>query len=102
MTFGELRRDADGSSFVEQHSMITMSWMEAKAVALLLVLNVAAHEHENGAIRLHPAIIPPSLTTEEGALPLTELADIFVSRFVQDVEKRKAESAKNGEEAEGD
>src|ERR1700730_1191495 len=48
MTFGELDQPHEKEPFVEQHTAMTLPWMQAKITALLLAINVAAHEKKFG------------------------------------------------------
>jgi len=64
MTFGILDQSAlpkGGTPAVDQHTAISMSWVEAKLLIYFLQLHIAGHEKENGKIRIPDNALPPEL-----------------------------------------
>jgi hypothetical protein len=51
---------------IEQHTAITIPWLQAKLLAYYLQLHVAIHEVENGKIAVPDALIPPPPTPPQG------------------------------------
>ncbi len=72
--FGEL--DQSGSEIcIEQHSSVTIPWAQAKLLIYYLLGNVAAHELENGKIRIRSDLVPapiPPLTPEQEKQPIAK------------------------------
>jgi len=56
--FGETDQQL-GPMVVVQHTAMSLSWPQVKIVAYFLRAYLAAHEAQNGRIKIHPGIIPP-------------------------------------------
>lgn len=54
--FGELSARGEG---VDWHTSITLPWAQAKLMAYYLAINIAAHEMDEGPIRIPESMIPP-------------------------------------------
>ena len=62
MVFGILDQSSiakGGSLAVDQHTAISLSWIEVKLLIFFLQLHVAGHEKENGKIKIPANAIPP-------------------------------------------
>jgi hypothetical protein len=59
----QIRRGADGAQVLEQHTGLTLSWLQAKQLLVSLSVDVCAHEAQHGPIpvpaALLPQVIPP-------------------------------------------
>jgi hypothetical protein len=54
--------DQWGGKFeIEQHTAVTVSWMEAKLILFFISFHVAAYEAENGKIKIPTSGLPPEL-----------------------------------------
>ena len=58
--FGEMTKYTP-PAVVEQHTAVTVSWLQAKVMAIFLCINVDMHERQNGAIRIQKEILGPAL-----------------------------------------
>ncbi len=56
---------SSGSEAIEQHTAITLAWVQVKLAIYFLQINVAAYEIENGPIRM-PAVLTPPPFPDEG------------------------------------
>ncbi len=56
--FGELNQSG-GKLIVDQHTSVSMSWMQAKVMSYFLRLFIAFYEIDNGTIRIPPPVLPP-------------------------------------------
>ena len=79
-TFGEYVQRYGKEAIVEQHTAITMSWLEAKLAVIFLALNVAAHEKKFGPLSIPDAVLPPQFKGEEAKLALTRLLALIEDR----------------------
>lgn len=70
MIFGELDQRG-GKVAVDQHTSVTLSWLQAKLLNFFLEINLAVHELEHGKIKIPKNLLPPV-----PAPPLGELADV--------------------------
>lgn len=48
-----------GKITIEQHTSVTMSWVQAKLLSFFLNVNLVAHEAENGKIKIPSKMLPP-------------------------------------------
>ena len=67
LLFGELDQST-GKDLIELHTAITVPWTTAKLMLYFLQLYIAAHELEEGKIRINPRVFPaqpPPLTPEQ-------------------------------------
>ena len=64
MVFGELSQTG-GRVKIEQHTSITISWIEAKLLIYFLQIQIAGHELQHGKIRLPKNVLP----AEPGPVP---------------------------------
>jgi hypothetical protein len=46
-------------SCIEQHTAVSLSWLQAKIAAYFLVVNILIHQAQIGAINVPPAVLPP-------------------------------------------
>jgi len=65
MIFGELDQSQPGG-LVEQHTAVSVSWIQAKLLSYFLNLHVEAHELVNGKIRVPDEVLPPEPVTPSG------------------------------------
>jgi hypothetical protein len=81
--FGEL--DLSGPKpVIEQHTAITVSWVEAKLLAYFLQIQIAAHELENGKVQIPTKLLPPDPTVStEG--PFKEIGTKLYRQFISGV-----------------
>lgn len=71
LVFGQLDLST-GTPNVEQHTAITIPWLQAKLLHYFLGLNVALFEYQNGKIKIPLGLLPPApppLTPEQEADP---------------------------------
>ena len=50
---------AGGKTIVEQHTAVSLPWMQAKVLAYWLRVNIEFYEINNGKIPVHPSVLPP-------------------------------------------
>lgn len=78
LVFGQLDHS---TSQVEQHTAITVSWLQSKLMLYYLTLNVAGYELQYGKISIPPDVMPanvPPLTPEQEKDPrYVKLYDLF-------------------------
>lgn len=67
MTFGELDV-RKGNVIIEQHTAISITWLQAKIMLYFLGLQIAVHEMANGTIRIPKEVFPPEPTPPSGDL----------------------------------
>ena len=60
MVFGELDQSDENHTFVQQHTAVTVPWIQAKLMAYYIELNLAIHEADFGTIRIPDSMIPPA------------------------------------------
>jgi hypothetical protein len=58
LIFGQLNQ-AKGTSVVEQHTAMSVSWLEAKLLAYFLTVNLVLHQTQNGEVKVPASVIPP-------------------------------------------
>jgi hypothetical protein len=58
LIFGELDQSG-GKVTIEQHTSITLSWVQAKVMSYFLQANIAAYESVNGKIKILSDVVPP-------------------------------------------
>jgi len=59
LIFGEVDNDPkDGTTFVEQHTSISVPWLQAKLMNYYLTLQVGVYEMTHGEISVPQALIP--------------------------------------------
>ena|ERR1039458_42906 len=82
IVFGELAQPIGKKAFVEQHTSVTLSWLEAKIAALFLCMNVAMHENKFGTLDIPSGTLPADFmrTSEELKLPLMKLMELVAVR----------------------
>jgi hypothetical protein len=86
MVFGEidLRRQ-----LVEQHTAITIPWVQAKILSYYLGIFIAQHEAQSGKVTIPASVLPPLIPIPDGATPkmraIYELAQDLHHRLVADV-----------------
>ena len=56
--FGELNQSG-GKTTVEQHTAVTVSWVQAKLFAYYLQVNIAFYELQHGKIAIPKETLPP-------------------------------------------
>lgn len=71
LIFGELMSEGD-KPVIEQHTTITLPWVQAKILAGYLWLNVFSHERLHGEIKV-PEAFYPSLPTAPPGTPKEEV-----------------------------
>jgi hypothetical protein len=59
LIFGEIDYDKSGALFVEQHTSITMAWLQAKLLNYFLTLQLGVYEMSHGKIPVPPGVMPP-------------------------------------------
>lgn len=58
LIFGELDQ-SKGPSAVQQHTAISVSWLQAKLLAYFLAVNVTLHQAQNGNVQVPVSVLPP-------------------------------------------
>ncbi|MGA3086864.1 MAG: DUF3467 domain-containing protein [Thermodesulfobacteriota bacterium] len=76
LIFGILDQQG-GKPAIEQHTQVNLSWPEAKLVSFLLQFQIAAHEIENGKIKIPSRAFPP----EPPPIPKELESDPLVKKF---------------------
>src|SRR5271163_1783555 len=66
LVFGELSGMKEG---VDWHTSITLPWATAKLMSYYLAINLAAHELDNGIIRVPKAMLPVITSLPSDATP---------------------------------
>jgi hypothetical protein len=79
-------------AIIEQRGVITVPWLQAKAMALFLALNVAAHEETDGPIRIPSTLLGPALKSIEDR-------HITLEQIFGEIIKTKANSTISSSEA---
>ncbi len=67
MVFGELDV-RDGEAVVQQHTAMTVGWVQAKLMIYFLSLQLYVHELTQGKIAIPPGAMPPEPTPPTGEL----------------------------------
>lgn len=82
IVFGELVQPLGKKAFIEQHTSVTLSWLEAKIAALFLAMNVAMHEKNFGTLNIPNGTLPADFmrASEELKLPLMKLMELIAVR----------------------
>jgi hypothetical protein len=82
IVFGELVQPIGKTPYVEQHTAMTLSWLEAKIAAVFLSMNVAIHEKRFGTLNIPNGTMPADFrrTSEELQLPLMKLMELVAVR----------------------
>jgi hypothetical protein len=86
MIFGQLEQGG-GKVRIEQHTAVTIPWMQAKLMSHLLNFNLAVYEAEYGKVaipdRLLPVMLPlPENTNDPKARAQLELATKLRDEFI--------------------
>jgi hypothetical protein len=74
IVFGELSQTA-AKAVVEQHTSITISWLQAKMLDFYLRVQIAAHELEDGKIQVPERVLPPEPPPLPPDIPNREAAE---------------------------
>jgi hypothetical protein len=90
--FGELDQRQLPNT-IEQHTSMSVSWLQAKLMAYFLEANLAIHEADYGTIRVPPNVIPPRPDPSMPAIENNELAKA-VMEYLGFVHKRLFGEAK--------
>ncbi len=73
LTFGELDNDPkDGSMFVEQHTAISVPWLQAKLMSYYLTLQIGAYEMSHGEIIVPEALVPSEVSLDPNSDEATQ------------------------------
>jgi hypothetical protein len=92
IVFGELARPRGGTDVqIEQHTSVTLSWLQAKLMAVFLLLNVNQYEASNGAIRVPRVVLPPHITDEESTLLALEMMTLAIQRTTEQVDTKNTD-----------
>ena len=75
IVFGELDQ-SKGPSAVEQHTGITLSWMEAKIAAYFIALHILAYQAKNGLIQIPNSVMPPRPDPEDPTVVGAQAKDL--------------------------
>ena len=92
MTFGELDV-RKGDVIIEQHTAMTVTWLQAKLMLYFLGLQVAVHEMSSGPIRIPKEIFPPDPTPPSGDLENDPIALKVYEYIKEERDKLLAASA---------
>jgi hypothetical protein len=96
MVFGELDQST-GTTIVDQHTAISVSWRQAKLLAYYVGVNLIIHEADNGPVYLPPSVIPapfdPALVADTPRLvPVWELLAAMHKRFFPEYYPRQTQA----------
>ncbi|HEY4901438.1 MAG TPA: DUF3467 domain-containing protein [Terriglobales bacterium] len=67
MVFGELDM-SEGGAIVQQHTAMTVAWVQAKLMQYFLTLQLGVYEMTHGKIPVPDGILPPEPTPPTGEL----------------------------------
>jgi hypothetical protein len=84
-SFGEMQRTPQGA-FVEYHTAVSMSWLEAKLTAIYLIVNMANYEREHGTVKIPSVVRPAFISEENGNQSLDEILKSLNANFAKYVE----------------
>jgi hypothetical protein len=87
LVFGQLDQPQEHHPVIEQHTAITMPWMQVKLMAYYLLLNLLMYESENGDIKIPPRLLPP----EPPPLDPEQEKDPHVKEAHESAKKMRAE-----------
>jgi hypothetical protein len=62
LIFGELDQRTDPAT-INQHTSVSIPWIQVKLLSYLLQANMALYENRNGPIRIPPEVVPPAPQT---------------------------------------
>jgi len=79
LLFSEFQQPLGEMAFIQQHTAITIPWVQVKLLTLMLQLNIIAHEAENGTISVPAHILPPI------APPGPEITDPQIRAMLENV-----------------
>lgn len=87
--FGELAQ-SEGKSYVEQHTSVTIPWIQVKLLSYFLQVNLLGYESLHGKIKIPEELIPqvvtkPSTETDPKVLAIFELISKLREQFVSDL-----------------
>ena len=90
LVFGELDWPKGGNVVVQQHTAMTLSWLQAKIFQYFLTLNLALYEMQHGKIKVPAAVMPPEaqpptgdLANDPAALKFYEFVKATREQFVE-------------------
>lgn len=72
IVFGELMSE-DGKPVIEQHTVVSMPWTQAKMLAAYLFMNIFGHEQRNGVVEM-PETLLPDIPEARPGIPEDQLA----------------------------
>lgn len=86
MVFGEIDL---GKQLVEQHTSVTIPWVQAKIIAYYLAVFIAQQEAVNGKIRIPAGVLPDLVAVPDDAppalRPVFEMAQTLHHKLVEDI-----------------
>jgi hypothetical protein len=85
MIFGQLDQ-AKGPNVVRQHTGMAVSWLEAKVLHHFLEINLAAHEAEQGQIKVPRSVLPPPI--KPVGPEVSDPAVIAINKKVREIRDR--------------
>ncbi len=86
MTFGQfLPTERGDQTYLEQHTSMSVSWLEAKLAALFLVTNIALHEAQFGVIRIPPNARPEFFPKELGDKSIQHSLPALCEQLIRDI-----------------
>ena len=90
LLFSELQQPSGEPAFIQQHTAITIPWLQAKLLMLWLRLNIVAQEATHGKILVPPQLLPsisppgPEITDAQARAVAETVYNIF-QQFVTDM-----------------
>ncbi len=85
LIFGELDNDPkDGSAFVEQHTAISVPWLQAKLMNYYLTLQVGAYEMMHGEVPVPESLMPVEYPLDPNADEATRKMHDFIENTRRD------------------
>jgi hypothetical protein len=79
LLFSQFQQPPGETAFIQQHTAITIPWVQVKLLTLLLQLNIITHEAVNGKITVPAYILPPI------SPPGPEVTDPQIRAMLEDV-----------------
>ena len=81
LTFGEVDNDpTDNSTFVEQHTAISVPWLQAKLMSYFLTLQLGVYEMTHGEIIVPASLMPPEYSSDTTSDEATKEIQAFIEK----------------------
>lgn len=87
LIFGEIDWPPTGVPVVQQHTAISMSWVQAKLTLYFLAAQVGVYEILHGAIKVPPTVMPSEAEPPTDDNPLAKQAYEFIKQKREELMK---------------